>query len=160
MSASEIFNLILGGGLLTALIGVATLKAAVAKANAEAEEAKARAAKAEAEAEAVRITNADNATRILLENIVKPLEKELHDTREKLSETEQSISSMRKELGSAKRSLSRLARAIESVNSCPHSDACPVAARLRDVKTDGAAIRIDDIIRARRQPDNRNKGDP
>lgn len=160
MTASEIFNLILGGGLVTAIIGLLTLKAAVKKANAEAEEANARAKKAEADAEAVRITNADNATRILLENIVKPLQQELHDTREKLSKTEQAVTSMQKELSSTKRSMSRLARALESISACPHADNCPVSARLCDVKTDASTYYFGDIIRAYRQPDNRNKGDP
>lgn len=161
MTASEIINLILGGGLVVTLINLATLKAAVKKANAEAAEANARAKKAEADAETVRITNAENATRILIENIVKPLRQELHDTREKLSETEQVVTSMRKELSSAKRFMSRLARrALELISGCPYADNCPVSARLRDVKTDGGTYYLDDILRAYRQPDNRNKGDP
>ena len=77
MEFSEILNLILGGGLLAAVIGVVTLKATVRKANAEAERAKAEAEKAKAEAETVRIDNAEHATRILIENIVEPLKKEL-----------------------------------------------------------------------------------
>ena len=49
MELSEILNLVLGGGLLAAVIGLLTLKATVRKANAEAE-------KARAEAETVGLT--------------------------------------------------------------------------------------------------------
>lgn len=41
MELSEILNLVLGGGLLAAVIGLLTLKATVRKANAEAEKARA-----------------------------------------------------------------------------------------------------------------------
>ncbi len=156
----SVIEWILGSSLIATLIGLATLKAAVVKANAEAKEAKAQAARAEAEAEGIKITNADNATRILVNNIEKPLREELHDTREKLSETEQVIVSMQKELSSTKRLLSRLTSAIELISGCPHADGCPVSAWLYSIKTDGNAGYIDDIVRALRQPDNRNKGDP
>ena len=80
MTFSEILNIIIGGGLVVTLLNVITLKAAVRKANAEAAQAQAEAKKAEAEAEkakadadGVHITNTENATRILIENIVKPL---------------------------------------------------------------------------------------
>ena len=78
MEFSELLNYILGGGVLALLIGVLTLKATVREANAKAEQAKAEAEKAKAEAESVRIDNAEHATRILIENIVEPLRKELH----------------------------------------------------------------------------------
>ncbi len=94
MTYSEILNILLGGGLLATLLGVITLKAAVRKANAEAVKAQAEAAqaqaeakKAEADAETVRITNTENATRILVENIVRPLKDELNATREELQAT-------------------------------------------------------------------------
>lgn len=119
MEFSEILNLILGGGLLAAVIGVVTLKATVRKANAEAEKAK-------AEAETVRIDNAEHATRILIENIVEPLKKELHETREELRET-------KKEFGSTKREMARLRKAVNDANSCRHHDDCPVLFRLRDL---------------------------
>ena len=80
MELSEILNLVLGGGLLAAVIGLLTLKATVRKANAEAE-------KARAEAETVRIDNTEQATRILIDNIVEPLKKELNETREELRAT-------------------------------------------------------------------------
>lgn len=68
MEFSEILNLVLGGGLLAALVGIVTLRATVRKAEADADKAK-------AEAEAVRIDNAEHATRILIENIVEPLKR-------------------------------------------------------------------------------------
>ena len=103
MDVSNILNLLLGTGVVGLIIGIATLKSAVHKARAEADQAKAQAKKAEAEAETVRITNAENATRILVENIVKPLKEELYATREDLQAT-------KKEMASTKRTMSRLAR--------------------------------------------------
>ena len=126
MEFSEILNYILGGGVLALLIGVLTLKATVREANAKAEQAKAEAEKAKAEAESVRIDNAEHATRILIENIVEPLKKELHETREELRET-------KKEFGSTKREMARLRKAIGDANSCKHADDCPVLIRLRDL---------------------------
>ena len=87
MDISNILNLLLGTGVVGLIIGIATLKSAVRKAEAEAAQAKAQAKKAEADAETVRITNAENATRILVENIVKPLKDELNATREDLQAT-------------------------------------------------------------------------
>ncbi|MCH5236994.1 MAG: hypothetical protein J1E95_04265 [Muribaculaceae bacterium] len=111
MNFSEILNILLGGGLIALVISVITLKATVRKANAEAERAK-------AEAESVHITNAENATRILVENIVKPLKEELNATR--------------KDLQSTKREMARLRKAVEAAADCPHSDNCPVRFKLRD----------------------------
>lgn len=102
------------------MVGVITLKATVRRANAEAERAK-------AEAESVRITNTENATRILVENIVKPLKEELNATREDLQAT-------KKEMASTKREMQRLRKAVEAAGNCPHSDVpdgCPVLFKLR-----------------------------
>jgi len=154
MTFSEILNILLGGGLVATLVGIITLKAAVRKANAEAARAQAEAKKAEAEAEkaraeaeTVRITNAENATRILVENIVKPLENELYATREDLQDT-------KKEMASTKRAVARLTKAVEAANDCRHNVDCPVRHRLRlDPKisldgvgdgTDGGEPRHDD----------------
>ena len=64
MNFSEILNILFGTGLVGLVVTVVTMKATVRKANADAEKAK-------ADAETVRITNTENATRILVENIVK-----------------------------------------------------------------------------------------
>ena len=111
MEFSEMLNWILGGGLLAAVVGLLTLKATVRKANAEAEKAK-------AEAETVRIGNTEQATRILVENIVKPLKEELNETRRYLE--------------ASKREMARLRKAIDTANSCKHHDDCPVLVGLRD----------------------------
>lgn len=119
MEFSEILNLVLGGGLLAALVGIVTLRATVRKAEADADKAK-------AEAEAVRIDNAEHATRILIENIVEPLKKELSETREELRET-------KKEFGSTKREMARFRKAVESANGCKFRVDCPVLSKLRDL---------------------------
>ena len=124
MTFSEILNILLGGGLIALVVSVITLKATVRKANAEAERAKAEAEKAKAEAESVRITNTENATRILVENIVKPLKEELNATREDLQAT-------KREMASTKREMARLRKAVEAATSCPHFDNCPVVRKLR-----------------------------
>ncbi len=134
MSFSEALNILLGGSVIALFVNIATMKATVRKANADAE-------KARADAEAVRITNTENATRILMENIVKPLKEELHatreelhTTREKLSATEEFMVGMQKELASTKRAVSRLSRAVESAKNCPHADDCVVLYELRNNK--------------------------
>ncbi len=82
------------------VVAVATMKATVRKANADAEKAK-------ADAETVRITNTENATRILVENIVKPLKEELNATRTDLQATKKEMASTKREWPGCAR-LSRL----------------------------------------------------
>ena len=116
MEFSVILNWILGGGLITAIISIITLKATVKEANAKAE-------KAMAEAQALRIDNVEHATRILMENIVKPLTEQLNATI--------------KSLQSVQREVARLRKALSVANSCKHSDNCPVLYKLRDLAKDG-----------------------
>ena len=155
MSPSEILNIIFGGGLVALIVALFTMKATVRKANAGAEKAK-------ADAESVRITNTENATRILVENIVNPLKEELnatrnelHTTREKLSANEELMAGMQKELASTKRAVSRLSRAVESAKNCPHTDDCVVLYKLRNNKKepDGADTYIFDIREDRHDVD-------
>ncbi len=162
MSSSEILNILLGGGLVALVVALATMKATVRKANADAEKAKADAEKARAEAETVRITNTENATRILMVNIVNPLKEELHatreelhTTRERLSATEEFMAGMQKELASTKRAVSRLSRVVESAKNCPHADDCVVLHKLRNNKKDpdGADTDIFDIREDRHNVD-------
>ena len=129
MSFSEILNILLGTGLVGLMVAVATMKATVRKANADAE-------KARAEAETVRITNTENATRILVENIVKPLKEELNATRTDLQAT-------KKEMASTKREMARLRKAVEAASGCRHSDYCPVLFKLRDNQKDADAAGAD-----------------
>lgn len=125
MSFSEILNILLGTGLVGLVVAVATMKATVRKANADAEKAK-------ADAETVRITNTENATRILVENIVKPLKEELNATRTDLQAT-------KKEMASTKREMARLRKAVEAASGCRHADYCPVLFKLRDNQKDADA---------------------
>ena len=116
MDFNVILNWVLGGGLITAIISIITLRATVREANAKAE-------KAMAEAEALRIDNVEHATRILMENIVKPL-------KEQLNATIKSLQSMQKEVA-------RFRKALSVANSCKHADNCPVLFKLRDLSKDG-----------------------
>lgn len=145
MEFSEMLNWILGGGLLAAVVGLLTLKATVRKANAEAEKAK-------AEAETVRIGNTEQATRILIENIVEPLKKELSETREDLREA-------KKELGSTKREMARFRKAIETANSCKFRADCLVIFKLRDLTRGSAGKAADGGDGATGQPRARSSPD-
>ena len=120
-------NILLGGGLLATAAGAMTLRATVRRANADAAKAQAEADSARADAESVHITNTENATRVLVENIVKPLKNELNATREELQAT-------KREMASTKRTIERLARAVECANRCRYSPDCPVVRELAGEK--------------------------
>lgn len=109
MDISEILNVVFGGGLVAALTALCTIGPTVRKAKAEAERAR-------ADAETVYIGNAENATRILMDNIVEPLKKELNATR---------------------REMARLRKAIDGANSCEHRNDCPVLDSMRGAAQDG-----------------------
>ena len=125
MALSEIINLVLGGGLLATVAGILTMKHTVHKSAAEAERAK-------ADAETVRLGNAEHATRILVDHIVKPLKDELNATR--------------KDLLSTKREMARLRKAIDTANSCKHRDDCPVLLGVRELPKDDAGIHPDGSV--------------
>lgn len=116
METSVVLNWIFGGGLVAALTALLTLGSTLRKARAEAEKAK-------ADAETVHINNAEHATRILIDNIVKPLKDELNATR--------------KDLQATKREMARLRKAIDTANSCRHHDDCPVLYGLRELPKTG-----------------------
>ncbi len=122
MDISEIMNIILSGGLVGTMAAIGSLRATVRKAKAEA-------SKSEADAESVRIDNAEHATRILMENIVKPLKEEFNETKDELVET-------KKELARNTREMARLRKALDGANSCEHRDGCPVLDRLREQPKD------------------------
>ena len=134
MQLSEILNVVLGGSLVGSLISIMTIRSAQKKARAEAE-------KTVAESDTVKITNTEQATRILVENIVKPLTEELNETR--------------KEIGSIKREVARLRKAIDSANSCRYNADCPVLERMRVTpkERDGCNQRAGAWVDTRRQRD-------
>jgi peptidoglycan hydrolase CwlO-like protein len=112
MELSEIINVVLGGGLCGAVISIMTIRSALKKAKAEAE-------KALADSDTVKITNTEQATRILIQNIVDPLKEELNETR--------------KDLDATKREMARLRKAIDEALKCKYSDDCPVLIRMRSL---------------------------
>lgn len=120
MATGDVLNWVLGGGMVGLIIAVVTLGSAVKKARAEAREAEARAKKAAAEAETVKITNAESATRILINNIVKPLKEELHETRRLLQAAQQAIESLQE--------------AIDRADDCDYRRNCPILRGLRERK--------------------------
>lgn len=116
MEWSEVLNLVLGGSLMGAVVTIVTLRSTIAKSEAEAR-------RAEADAESLRMDNAEHATRILMENITKPLKEELNDTRLALKE-------------SCARWL-RCAMAVDAANGCRGRDGCPVLMRLQEQQEHG-----------------------
>lgn len=117
---SELLNVLLGGGLVATVSGLVMLRSKARQAGAEAE-------KARAEAESVRFDNADHATRILMENIVKPLKDEFNETK--------------KELARNTREMARLRKAIDGANGCAYRATCPVLNRLREHPKDSGSPR-------------------
>lgn len=111
MDWSVILNIVFGAGLVTTIVGLLSVRSELKKARADAE-------KAMAEADTVKITNTEQATRILIQNIVEPLREELDATR--------------KELNPLKREVTRLRKAVEAIQYCPYRSECPVRDELRD----------------------------
>ncbi len=128
MELSEMMNIVLGGGLAGSLAAIGSLRATVRRARAEA-------SKSEADAESVRIDNAEHATRILMDNIVKPLKNEFNETKGELAET-------KKELARNTREMARLRKALDGANGCEHRDGCPVLERLREQPRERVAERV------------------
>lgn len=126
MELSEILNVVLGGSLVGAIISIVTIRSALKKARAEAE-------KALAESDTVKITNTEQATRILIQNIVEPLKQELNETR--------------KDLNATKREMARLRKAIDDANSCRYSSTCPVLERMRISPKDREGVRRSPFVR-------------
>ena len=118
MDWSIILNVVFGTGLVATIVGLFSIRSELKKARAEAE-------KAMAEADTVKITNTEQATRILIDNIVKPLT-------EKLDETH-------RELQGNKRELAKLRKAVEAIQLCPYRGECPVLDELQDVAGDRTA---------------------
>ena len=141
MDWSEVLNVVLGGGLVASVIGIVTIRSALKKARAEAE-------RALAEADTVKITNTEQATRILVDNIVKPLTEELNETR--------------KELAANRRETARLRKAIDDANSCRYSTDCPVLERMRDTAKERDGGKGRGVVRRDREPSDKRvrKRDP
>ena len=141
MEWSEILNVIFGTGLVATIVGLLSIRSELKKARAEAE-------KAMAEADTVKITNTENATRILIENIVEPLKEELNETR--------------KELNPIKRELARLRKAVEAIQLCPYRGECPVLAELQDGADDAPSRKDgqhqDHIVGGNRKPKHHRAG--
>lgn len=137
MELSEILNVVFGTGLVATVVGILNIRNELRKARAETR-------RAEAEADTVKITNTENATRILIENIVKPLKEELDATR--------------KELSSVKRVVVRLSKALEAINLCPYHGECPVLGKLQDgEECDGLGLFINRQPRASPQSGRKGK---
>ena len=117
MDISIILNYLLGGGLVACIGGLLTMRSTINKASAE--------------ADALKIQNTENATRVLVENIMTPLQEELKETREELKEARGELKDAKKELSAAKREMARLRKALGEANTCKHTEECPVLNKLR-----------------------------
>ena len=119
-----ILDYILGGGLVSAAVAIMSLRSTARKAKAEAEKAEAEAERSRADAETVRLDNSEHATRILLDNLMKPLIETLHETKTELDLT-------KRELARNTREMARFRKALERVGDCDYREQCPVLDELR-----------------------------
>lgn len=103
-----IVNSLLGGGIVSVVFSVLSLRWRVRK---EREESR-----------RLGLINAETATDLLLENIVEPLKRELNDTKREMAHT--------------KVELQRLRRAIQVAHHCRYSPDCPVLHRMWE-RTEG-----------------------
>lgn len=129
MDLSTILNFVFGTGLVATLISLLSIRSELRKVRAEAK-------KAEAEADSVKITNTENATRILVQNIVEPLREELDATRKELYQAREEL----KEVPPLKRQVVRLCKAMEAVKSCPYNSECPVRDELQKSGDDASSV--------------------
>lgn len=106
-----ILNFVLSGGLVAAIIAIATLRSHVKEAEAKAEQALAEAQKMHAEAKSTELDNDKTLVDTFNEYIVAPLKTEVNGLR---------------------KDVRRLNRAIEKINDCPHAANCPVRRELQD----------------------------
>lgn len=137
MELSEILNIVFGTGLVATVVGLLSIGSELRKARAEAR-------RAEADADTVKITNTEQATRILIENIVEPLREELDATR--------------KELNSVKREVARFRKAVEAIPLCPYHGECPVLGELQiGEECDGRGLFVNRQSRASPQSGRKGK---
>lgn len=106
---AEFLHYLLGGGFLSFLVGLLTLRAGVRM-------------KTE-EADRLHLENVRRGTEILMENIVTPLKAELAE--------------MRRDLAANKCEMARLRRVISRANACPYRPDCPVLEQVRGAAADG-----------------------
>lgn len=111
MDWSIILNLLFGTGLVATVVGMLNIRNELKRLRAETE-------KAQAEADTVKITNTEQATRILIQNIVEPLRNELDATR--------------KDLNATKREIRRFREAVKTIPLCPYHAGCPVLSELQN----------------------------
>ena len=106
-----ILNFVLSGGLVAAIIAIATLRSHVKEAEAKAEQALAEAQKMHAEAKSTELDNDKTLVDTFNEYIVAPLKIEVNGLR---------------------KDVRKFTRAIEKINDCPHAANCPVRRELQD----------------------------
>ena len=97
---NDLLTYVLGGGFVSALLGLFTVRSRIKKIRAE--------------TSSLNLENSEQATEILMNNIVEPLKQELYE--------------MRKEMA-------LLRDAIRDAKHCRYTVDCPVLHRLREQKT-------------------------
>lgn len=106
-----ILNFVLGGGLITAIVSIFTLRSRVKEAQAKAEQALAEAKRMQAEAKSKELENDKTLVDSFNEYIVTPLKTEVNGLR---------------------KDVRRFTRAVEKINDCPHAADCPVRRELQN----------------------------
>ena len=108
---SLILNFVFGGGLVAAIIAIATLTSRVKEAQAKADQALAEAKKMQAEAKSKELENDKTLVDTFNEYIVAPLKKEVNGLR---------------------KDARKFTCAVEKINDCPHAANCPVRRELQN----------------------------
>ena len=106
-----ILNFVFGGGLVAAIVAIATLTSRVKEAQAKAEQALAEAKRMQAEAKSKELENDKTLVDSFNEYIVTPLKNEVNGLR---------------------KDVRKFTRAVEKINDCPHAANCPVRRELQD----------------------------
>ena len=106
-----ILNFVLSGGLIAAIVAIATLRSHVKEAEAKAEQALAEAQKMQAEAKSTELDNDKTLVDTFNEYIVAPLKNEVNGLR---------------------KDVRKFTRAVEKINDCPHAADCPVRRELQN----------------------------
>lgn len=105
---------------------------------------------------------ADNAKHVhdAYKSMYEDVSRLARELQEQNDETKKKLDELMCEHQRTRRALNRLSRAIEAIQTCPHSAVCPVSSELRLTQDDGEGVSVGDKQRGRR-PDKavRRKSD-
>lgn len=95
---------------------------------------------------------ADNAKHVhdAYKSMYEDVSRLARELQEQNDETKKKLDELMCEHQRTRRALNRLSRAIEAIQTCPHSAVCPVSSELRLTQDDGEGVSVGDKQRFRR----------